>query len=116
MATAVTLEIPYLPVTDRAFEIDPIPYLAAARAEHPWVATCDFGYFIHGYQAIKDIMMMEASRSILENIFNVCQVSLCVPRPSPSVCGLINSSFLNSNKYYNALLNRRCSCQFSVTL
>ena len=64
----------------------------------------------------KDIMMMEASRSILENIFNVCQVSICVPRPSPSVCGLINSSFLNSNKYYNALLNRRCSCQFSVTL
>ena len=60
MATAVKLEIPYLPVTDRAFEIDPIPYLAAARAEHPWVATCDFGYFVHGYQAIKDIMMMES--------------------------------------------------------
>jgi pterin-4a-carbinolamine dehydratase len=61
--------------------------------------------------AAKDIMMMEANRSILENIFNVCQVSLC-----PPLLRLCELLFLNSNKYYNALLNRRCSCQFSVTL
>lgn len=29
----------------------------------------------------KDIMMMEANRSILENIFNVCQVSARSPTP-----------------------------------
>jgi hypothetical protein len=38
----------------------------------------------------KDIMMMEANRSILENIFNVCQVST----PCLSLCGLMNTPFL----------------------
>ena len=61
MALAAELTLPVLPVTDPAFEADPVPYMDAARGVHPWLAQCDFGYFIHGYQAIKDIIMMESS-------------------------------------------------------
>jgi cytochrome P450 len=60
MSPVAELTLPALPVTDPAFEADPIPYIDAARAQHPWLARCDFGYFIHGYQAIKDIIMMES--------------------------------------------------------
>ena len=61
MSSVAELTLPHLPVTDPAFEADPLPYMVAARAQHPWLATCDFGYFIFGYQAIKDIIMMESS-------------------------------------------------------
>lgn len=61
MTEAAELTLPYMPLTDPAFEADPVPYMDAARAQHPWLARCDFGYFIFGYQAIKDIIMMESS-------------------------------------------------------
>jgi cytochrome P450 len=49
------VDLPYLPVDDPGFRADPFPGLAAARASHPWAARVDLGYFIHGYQAVKDL-------------------------------------------------------------
>jgi cytochrome P450 len=48
-----------LPVGDEAFWTNPFPDIEAARHRHPWLATTDFGYFVHGYQAIKDITYMD---------------------------------------------------------
>lgn len=49
------LDLPYLAVEDPGFRANPFPGLAAARAKHPWAAKVDLGYFIHGYQAVKDL-------------------------------------------------------------
>src|SRR5262245_24158902 len=36
-----------------------MPSMAAARRQHPWLAVTKFGYFIHGYQAMKDIIPLD---------------------------------------------------------
>lgn len=59
MPVATEMTLPHLPVDDRAFRNNPMPYIEAARAQHPWLARTDYGYFIHGYQAMKDILYMD---------------------------------------------------------
>jgi cytochrome P450 len=49
------MDLPYLPVSDPEFLADPFPALNAARARHPWLARIDLGYFVFGYQAVKDL-------------------------------------------------------------
>lgn len=53
------LSLRRLPVDDPAFWADPWPEIAAARAQHPWLATTDYGYLVLGYHAIKDICYMD---------------------------------------------------------
>ena len=53
------LELAHLPVEDPQFWADPMPGIAAARQKHPWLAITNFGYFIHGYQAMKDILPLD---------------------------------------------------------
>lgn len=55
MRTIGEVNLPYLPVYDPDFRADPFPALAAARAQHPWIAKVDIGYFVYGYQAVKDL-------------------------------------------------------------
>jgi cytochrome P450 len=53
------LELPYLPMEDPEFASNPYPFLDAARNQHPWLARCAFGYAVHQYQAIQDLLWMD---------------------------------------------------------
>ncbi len=56
MELAIDTSLPVLPVETPEFSADPDPFLAAARAEHPWLARFSQGYVVHGYQACADLM------------------------------------------------------------
>jgi len=53
MALITEVDLPYLPIDDPGFQSDPFPYIDAARAQHPWLARIDVGYFVFGYEAVK---------------------------------------------------------------
>jgi cytochrome P450 len=59
MALVSELDLPHLAVDSMEFRADPASHIAAARARHPWLATTDYGLFVHGYNAIKDIVYMD---------------------------------------------------------
>jgi len=56
MQTLAELELPNLPVQDPAFGEDPYSYFAAARKQHPWLATSGIGLQIHEYTAIRELL------------------------------------------------------------
>jgi cytochrome P450 len=53
---AADLELLELPIEDRAFAIDPDPFLDEARRQHPWLARFSHGFVLHGYQAMRELM------------------------------------------------------------
>jgi cytochrome P450 len=53
------LDLPYLPMEDAAFARNPYPYLEQARQTHPWLARGTFGYVVHQYQAIQDLLRQD---------------------------------------------------------
>jgi cytochrome P450 len=53
------LVLPEMPIESAEMAADPMPHILAARREHPWLAKCSFGYVVHEYQAIKDILYMD---------------------------------------------------------
>jgi cytochrome P450 len=53
------LHLPYLPMEEPAFSENPYPYLAQARAVHPWLARGAFGYVVHQYKAIQDLLRQD---------------------------------------------------------
>ncbi len=55
------LKLPHLAMEDQGFAEDPLPHFAAARAQHPWLATCAFGHVVHQYDAIKDLLYLDHS-------------------------------------------------------
>ena len=55
MPLAQDLDLADLPIEGAEFAVDPMPFLAAARRRHPWLAKCSVGFFVTEYQAIKDI-------------------------------------------------------------
>ncbi|TAL02281.1 MAG: cytochrome P450 [Rhodospirillaceae bacterium] len=57
--SVTSMTLPHLPIEQSDFAVDPMPYLEAARRQHPWLAKCSVGYVIHGYQATKDLMWMD---------------------------------------------------------
>lgn len=60
MELLTDMALPLLPVERPEFAADPMPYVDAARREHPWLAKSNVGgYIIHGYQAVKDILYMD---------------------------------------------------------
>jgi cytochrome P450 len=59
MQNIAELELVRLPVDEQQFRRDPMPWIKQARAKHPWLATTDYGYFVHGYEAIKDLIYMD---------------------------------------------------------
>ncbi len=55
MQSVTDLDLPFLAIDDPAYRSNPWPYFDEARRHHPWLAKTKFGYFVHGYQALKDI-------------------------------------------------------------
>jgi cytochrome P450 len=54
-----TLDLPYLPMETDEFSRDPYPYLEMARRQHPWLARGAFGYVVHEYAAIQDVLRLD---------------------------------------------------------
>ena len=48
-----------LPIDTKPFGDNPLPYLVAARQQHPWLARSPIGYVVTGYRAIDDILRMD---------------------------------------------------------
>ncbi|RYE54226.1 MAG: cytochrome P450, partial [Rhizobiaceae bacterium] len=59
MTNIAELELVRLPVDEQQFRRDPMPWIREAREKHSWLATTDYGYFVHGYEAIKDLIYMD---------------------------------------------------------
>ena len=59
METVAELDLMHLPMEEGAFAADPWPYFAAAREQHPWLATCAFGLVVHQYDAMKDLLWLD---------------------------------------------------------
>lgn len=61
MPTITEMQLPRLALEEPGFAADPWPQVAAAREQHPWLATCAFGYVVHGHQAIRDLLWLDHS-------------------------------------------------------
>jgi cytochrome P450 len=61
MQTLTDLTLHSLPMAEPAFSANPWPEFAKAREAHPWLATCDFGYVVHQYDAMRDLMWLDHS-------------------------------------------------------
>jgi cytochrome P450 len=61
MSALAELELYQLPMEDPAFSENPWPALAEARAVHPWLARSGFGYAVHEYQAMRDLLWLDRS-------------------------------------------------------
>jgi cytochrome P450 len=59
MLSISELNLPHLPLERTEFAADPLPYLARAKQQHPWLANSIHGYVVHEYQAIKDLLSMD---------------------------------------------------------
>ena len=59
MQLITEMSLPHLPVDDPEFHRDPMPFVEAARRQHPWLAKFNSGYVIHGYQALQDLAFMD---------------------------------------------------------
>lgn len=59
MQALAELDLPHLPMEDRAFAADPFPHFAAARAQHPWMATSAFGVVITEYRAMRELFAQD---------------------------------------------------------
>lgn len=53
------LKLTHLDVASKPFGDDPLPYIAQARQQHPWLAASDIGYLVTSYRAIDDIMRLD---------------------------------------------------------
>jgi len=57
--TAISeLDLPMLNIEDPGLAEDPAPFIESARQRHPWLARCSFGYAVHEYEAMRDLLMM----------------------------------------------------------
>lgn len=61
MTMLADADLPTLPVESPAFDRDPMPFVEAARARHPWLARMHNGYVVHGYQAMKEMIAMDGA-------------------------------------------------------
>src|SRR6476659_8356230 len=53
------LELPHLAVEDPAFAADPVSFFREAKKVNPWIAGSDLGYWVHDYQAIRDLLSQD---------------------------------------------------------
>jgi cytochrome P450 len=60
------LKLPHLAMDEPGFGADPAVHFAQAREQHPWLATCAFGYVVHDYTAIRDLMWMDDKMHIAQ--------------------------------------------------
>lgn len=53
------LELEHLPIASAEFGNDPLPYFAAAREKHDWLAASDIGFVVTGYRDIDAILRLD---------------------------------------------------------
>ena len=78
MQTISELSLPTLPMEEPDFSENPWPHLAAARQQHSWLATCAFGYVVHQYDAMRDLLWLDHSMTGAYD--NVVDLSVYVAR------------------------------------
>lgn len=59
MQNLAELELPHLPVEDPEFAADPVAFFRDAKKRNPWIAASDIGYWVHDYQAIRDLLSQD---------------------------------------------------------
>lgn len=65
MIDAAELDLPYLPVEEPGFGIDPIPCFSIARERHPWLARCSIGYIITEHKAIRELITLHDAKMVM---------------------------------------------------
>jgi cytochrome P450 len=72
MQTITELTLPYLPMDEASFAENPFPHFAKAREAHPWLATCPFGFVVHQYDAMRDLLSMDRNmRGAYESVVEI---------------------------------------------
>src|SRR5258706_4116798 len=72
MQTITELTLPYLPMDEASFAENPWPHFARAREAHPWLATCPFGFVVHQYDAMRDLLGMDRNmRGAYESVVEI---------------------------------------------
>jgi hypothetical protein len=61
MPSITELQLAHLPIATAEFGNDPLPWFAKARDQHDWLAASDIGYVLTRYQAIEDILRLDAN-------------------------------------------------------
>lgn len=59
MKALAELDLPHVTVEDPAFAADPVHHFREAKAQHPWIAVSDIGYWVHDYAAIRDLLSQD---------------------------------------------------------
>jgi cytochrome P450 len=59
MQLLTSMELPFLPVDRPEFDQAPLRFVDDARRQHPWLARTNYGYFVYGYEAVKDFSAMD---------------------------------------------------------
>ena len=59
MQTVTDADLPTLAIESPAFDADPWPLFDVARRQHPWLAKYRDGYVVHGYKAIKELVVRD---------------------------------------------------------
>ena len=71
MISISELDLPQLPMETPEFTRDPVSYFASARKEHPWLAKCAFGYVIHEFEAIRDLLWLDELQGSYTNVVEI---------------------------------------------
>ena len=64
MMALVDLDLPFLPIEDPAFSLNPVERFAEARLHHPWLARTTVGYILTEHAAMRDIMRNDDAMEI----------------------------------------------------
>lgn len=59
MLQLADLDLPTLPLETLEFSADPLRYIAEAKQRHAWLANSTYGYVVHDYAAMKDILIQD---------------------------------------------------------
>jgi cytochrome P450 len=57
MTTLADLDLPYLPLDEPGFSLDPMARFADARRHHPWLARWKFTYVVTDARAVRELIM-----------------------------------------------------------
>jgi cytochrome P450 len=68
------LDLYKLPWNTPEMAADPYPYIEAARRQHPWLAKTDEGYVVTGYQAIRDLMDLDAQDKLRASFDGIIEI------------------------------------------
>jgi len=64
IAELTGLDLPFLPIEDPEFSLNPVEQFSAAREHHPWLARTSVGYILTEHAAMRGIMRNDADMVI----------------------------------------------------